>query len=147
MFDVKMSRELRFAAANVGTMPDDRILEWATELLEHDVRAFKLARVRFLRRPTAERLHDVRVSARRLRSLCTDLHDVLPHVHRKRLHQLIALTADARDAAVLRETLRQALDVRERRVARPLLRALRQRERTALKCVARTLERAHPYRP
>lgn len=122
-------------------MADERIREWACGLLKTDMRAFRRARVRFLRRPTAERLHDVRVSARRLRSLCEDLREALPAVHAKRLHRLITLTGDARDAAVLRETLRAALEGRERTAARPLLRSLRERERTLLKRVCRALKR------
>ena len=121
-------------------MPDERIREWAGGLLDADVRSFERARTRFLRRPTADRLHDVRVSARRLRSLCEDLHEALPAVRTKRLHRLIEMTGDARDAAVLRETLRNALDARERKTARPLLRSLRKRERLMLARIARALK-------
>ncbi len=126
---------------------DDRILDWARGLLKHDGHAFERARARFLRRPTAKRLHDVRVSARRLRSLCDDVGDALPRVHGRRLRRLIDLTGDARDAAVLRETLRGALEDRERIAARPLLRALRTRERKALRCVARALARVRLHLP
>ena len=110
-------------------------------MLDTDARAFRRARKRFVRRPTAERLHDVRVSARRLRSLCEDLREALPAVRLKRLARIIDMTADARDAAVLRETLRETLEPRDRKVARPLLRSLRRRERTMLKRIARALER------
>jgi CHAD domain-containing protein len=120
---------------------DERIRDWALGLLSHDVRAFRRARARFLRRASADRLHDLRVSARRLRSLCEDLAGALPRVHGKRLHRLIALTGDARDAAVLRETLRVSLDPQERTAARALLRSLRERERTMLKRIARLLRR------
>jgi CHAD domain-containing protein len=120
---------------------DERIREWAQSLLDGDVRAFERARSRFIRRPTADRLHDVRVSARRLRSLCEDLREALPSVHTKRLHRVIDMTGDARDAAVLRETLRQALESHERKAARTLLRSLRKRERTILKRLARALKR------
>jgi CHAD domain-containing protein len=129
------------AQRKLTPVADDRIREWASGLLEAYVRAFERARVRFLRRPATERLHDVRVSARRLRSLCEDLRDALPPVHGRRLHRLIAMTGDARDAAVLREALRNALDVRERQAAKPLMRALRERERTVLQRIARTLKR------
>ena len=121
-------------------MADERIREWACGLLTTDLRAFRRARARFLRRPTAERLHEVRVSARRLRSLCEDLREALPPLHDKRLHRLITMTGDARDAAVLRETLRASLEERERTQARPLLRALRKRERTTLKRICRALK-------
>ena len=90
-------------------MGDERIKEWAQGMLEGDVRAFERARTRFIRRPTAERLHDVRVSARRLRSLCEDLREALPRLRVKRLARVIDMSGDARDAAVLREALRKAL--------------------------------------
>lgn len=132
----------RYGFSEAEPMPDDdRIREWAMGLLDGDMRAFERARARFLRRPTAERLHDVRVSARRLRSLCEDLQEALPSVRKGRLHRVIGMTAEARDAAVLRETLRNALDDRERLAARPLLRQLRERERTMLKRIARALKR------
>ena len=122
-------------------MGDERIKEWAQGMLEGDVRAFERARTRFIRRPTAERLHDVRVSARRLRSLCEDLREALPRLRVKRLARVIDMSGDARDAAVLREALRKALDPRDRKAARQLLRSLRERERTMLKRIACTLER------
>ncbi len=121
-------------------MPDDRIAEWALGLVKADVRAFKRARTRFLRQPSAKRLHDLRTSARRLRSLHEDLREAIPPFSLKRLRQLIDLTGEARDAAVMREALRDAIDVRERHAARGLLRTLRRRERIALKRIARTLE-------
>jgi CHAD domain-containing protein len=120
---------------------DDRIVGWARELLKHDAHAFKQARSHFLRRPSAKHLHDVRVSARRLRSLCEDLNEALPRLHKRRLHRLIDLTGNARDAAVLRDLLRRSLEGRERHAARPLLRTLRARERETMRCIARTLKK------
>jgi len=117
-------------------VPDDRIAEWALGLVKHDVRAFKRARARFLRQPSAKRLHDLRTTARRLRCVHEDLEGAVSPFSLKRLRHVIELTGDARDAAILRETLRDALDVRERRAARHLLRALRRRERIALKRIA-----------
>ena len=121
-------------------MPDDRIAEWALGLVKADVHAFKRARARFLRQPSAKRLHDLRTTARRLRLLHEDLREAVPPFSLKRLRRLIDLTGEARDAAVMREALREALDVRERRAARGLLHALRRRERIALKRIAHALE-------
>jgi CHAD domain-containing protein len=98
--------------ANLAWMPDDRIAEWALGLVKHDVRAFKRARARFLRQPSAKRLHDLRTTARRLRCIHEDLEGALAPFSLGRLRHVIELTGDARDAAVLRETLRDALDVR-----------------------------------
>ncbi|HTX57812.1 MAG TPA: CHAD domain-containing protein [Candidatus Acidoferrales bacterium] len=128
-------------------MPDDRIEEWALGLVKGDVQAFKRARSRFLRQPSAKRLHDVRTTARRLRCVHEDLHDAIPPFSLRRLRHVIDLTGEARDAAVLREALREALDVRERRAARHLLRVLRRRERVALKRIARALEDLRPPHP
>jgi CHAD domain-containing protein len=126
--------------ANLAWMPDERIAEWALGLVKHDVRAFKRARTRFLRQPSAKRLHEVRITARRLRCIHEDMEGAIPPFSLKQLRRVIDLTGDARDAAVLRETLRDALDARERRDARHLLRALRRRERIALKRIAHALE-------
>jgi len=128
-------------------MPDDRIAEWALGLVKADVHAFKRARARFLRQPGAKRLHDLRTSARRLRSLHEDLREAIPPFSLKGLHRLIDLTGEARDAAVMREALRDALDVRERHAARGLLRTLRRRERIALKRIARTLKHVRLSQP
>jgi len=121
-------------------MPDDRIVEWACGLVKHDVHTFERARKRFLRQPSAKRLHDLRTSARRLRSLHEDLHEAIPSFSIKRLRHVIDLTGEARDAEVLREALRDALDVRERRAARGMLRVLRRRERVALRLIVRALK-------
>jgi len=128
-------------------MPDDRIAEWALGLIKADVHAFKRARARFLRQPGTKRLHDLRTSARRLRSLHEDLREAIPPFSLKRLRRLIDLTGEARDASVMREALRDALDVRERRAARGLLRTLRQRERITLKRIARALKHVRLSQP
>lgn len=128
-------------------MPDERIAEWALGLVKHDVRAFKQARARFLRQPSAKRLHDLRTTARRLRCIHDDMEGAIVPFSLKRLRNVIELTGDARDAAVLRETLRDALDARERRGARQLLRVLRRRERIALKRIAHALESLRSPRP
>jgi CHAD domain-containing protein len=128
-------------------MPDDRIAEWAQGLVKADVHAFKRARTRFLRQPSAKRLHDLRTTARRLRCLHEDLREAIPPFSLLRLRRLIDLTGEARDAAVMREALREALDVRERRSARKLLGALRRRELLVLKYIAQALKHVWPRQP
>ncbi|HUA07858.1 MAG TPA: CHAD domain-containing protein [Candidatus Acidoferrales bacterium] len=100
-----------------------------------------------MRQPSAKRLHDVRTTARRLRCLHEDMHDAIAPFSLRRLRHVIDLTGDARDAAVLRETLRDALDARERHAARKLLRALRRRELITLKRIARALEKLRTPQP
>jgi CHAD domain-containing protein len=124
-------------------MPDDRIVEWARGLAKHDARAFRRARRRFLRQPSIKRLHDLRTSARRLRSLYEDLREAVPAPANKRLHRLIDLTGEARDAEVQRAMLHAALDSHERHAARELLRELRKRERVALKRIRREVKRVN----
>jgi CHAD domain-containing protein len=120
-------------------MADDRVREWAQTLGAAEVRAFTEARRRFLRRPSSKHLHELRTAARRLRSLFDDFHDVLRARRPRRLRRLIAVTGEARDAAVLRKTLRSALDTRERAAARATLRELRARERACFLRVRRLL--------
>lgn len=60
---------------------------------------------------------------------------------RKRLHQLIALTGEARDATVLHQLLAASVDVREAAPARATLRSLKKRRRAGCKAVYRALLR------
>jgi CHAD domain-containing protein len=119
---------------------DERISDWASMLVQADVRAFRQARKRFLSNPTKKRLHEVRTAARRLRSLCEDVRDVIHFPHYKRLKRLIVLMGDARDATVLRKTVCAALDPRERQAAGTFLDELRKRERKGYACVEHELE-------
>jgi CHAD domain-containing protein len=145
MFDVGLAGLVFLRAAYSCEMADERIREWAQGLIAHDERAFERARARFLRRPGAKRLHDLRTNARRLRSLYEDMHEAIPSLPSKRLRRLIDLTGQARDAAVLREVLRATLDEHERHAARALLRALRKQERITLKRIAGALARQRSF--
>jgi hypothetical protein len=121
------------------TMADDRVTEWARALGTAETRAFMKARRRFLRRPSSKHLRELRSAARHLRSLFEDFRDVLAWPRRKALRRLIQLTGEARDASAARKTLRDALDARERREARTLLRELRALERGYFSRVRRVL--------
>ena len=118
-------------------MADDRVVAWAKTLGAAETRAFMQARRRFLKRPSAKHLQDLRMAARRLRSFFEDFRDVVTARRGKRLRRLIALTGEARDAVVLRKTLRSALERRERHDGRPILRDLRARERACFTRVRR----------
>ena len=120
-------------------MADERVVAWAKTLGAAEIRGFMRARRRFLRRPSAKHLHDLRVAARRLRSFFEDFHDVVTARRAKRLRRLIAVTGEARDAVVLRKTLRNALERRERHDGRPILRNLQARERACSTRVRRLL--------
>jgi CHAD domain-containing protein len=120
---------------------DARVAEWTLGLVRNDARAFERARERYLRRATGKRLHELRTAARRLRSLHDDLRESFPTFAIVHLRQLIALTGEARDAQVQCKALRDALDPRERRAARAMLRDLQTRERAATKHIQSALER------
>lgn len=90
------------------------------------------ARRRFLRNTSAKRLHNLRKAARRLSCSLEDFRGVVPTRKHKRLKGLIDTTGYARDAAVLRERLKAALDPHEGDAAAPMLKALRAREREYL---------------
>jgi CHAD domain-containing protein len=106
-----------------------------------ETRAFMQARRRFLKRPSAKHLRELRDAARRLRSLLADFRDLFPRRKRRALRRLIALTGEARDAAALRKTLRDAFDPRERPAARVLLRELRAQEKQSFRRVRGALVR------
>ncbi len=128
-------------------MADDRIREWAFALEKTELAAFGRARRRFLRRPSPKRLHALRAASRKLRSLYDDLRDVLHCKQRRRLHRLIALTGEPRDAGVLRKLLVDTVDPREAAAARILARTLRKRERSGLERVCDALLRFHAESP
>jgi len=92
-----------------------------------------------MRSPSSKRLHTLRRAARRLSGTFDDFRDMAVHPKRKKLRDLIALTGVARDAAVLRATLRAALDTREREAAKPMLRMMREREHDHLVLVRKAL--------
>ena len=114
-------------------MADDRIIEWASLLVQAEIRDYLEARRRFLRSANAKRLHDLRKAARRLSCSLQDFRGVVPTHKHKRLKGLIEITGQARDAAVLRERLKAALDPLERETAAPMIRDLKERERDYLK--------------
>jgi CHAD domain-containing protein len=122
-------------------MADESVRAWAQDLLARDVEAFEHARKRFLRRPTAKRLHAVRTSARRLRSLLEDVSDVIGLTDLDDLHSAINASGRARDAAVLYEAVRQNLAEDERSFARAFLRDLRESERSFTKKTCKRLKR------
>lgn len=94
-----------------------------------------------MRSPGTKRLHALRRAARRLSGAFDDFRDIAAHPKRKKLRDLIELTGIARDAAVFRQTLRAALDKRERESAEPMLRMLRERERDHLDLVKESLRK------
>ena len=97
------------------------------------------ARRRFLKRPSRKHLRALRTAARHLRSIDDDFGALASLQKRKRLRAVAEAAADARRSRALFETLRDALDTRERVAARDLLERLRECERDAVTKVRRLL--------
>jgi hypothetical protein len=115
-------------------------MEWLARTIARERRMLERARRRFVRKPSEKRLHDVRTTGRRLRSLLEDVLDLA--AHRKllrRIKRAAAVTDAARNAAILGALLEGSTDERERELARPLVDELRAREKEATERARRRL--------
>jgi CHAD domain-containing protein len=124
-------------------MADESVRAWAHELLTRDLEAFDEARRRFLRRPTGKRLHAVRTSSRRVRSLLEDLSSVIGLHDLDDLRRAIRASGTARDAAVLYKIVNAQLPNEERPFADDFLKDLRTRQRDFSKKTCTRLKRVH----
>jgi len=117
-------------------------MKWIDGEIASEVRALERARRRFERKPSENRLHDVRTTGRRLRSLLADVADFvkLPRLRRK-VRRAAALTDAARDGAVLLALLEANLDESERALAAPLTEALHAQMRSATAKACKGLRR------
>jgi hypothetical protein len=117
-------------------------MKWLKRTIEAERRRLERARKRFVRRPTEERLHDVRTRGRRLRSL---LEDVRAREPQKRLLRRVKLAGEitdaARDAGVIAALLEHSVGEGERTIVDPLLQELREKERMATQQACRRLRR------
>jgi CHAD domain-containing protein len=118
-------------------------LKWLVKTLHKEERALERARRRFVRKPTEQRLHDVRTTGRRLRSLLEDVAELIDHAKLlKRVKRVAAATDAARDATIIRRLLESSVVSAERESAEPLLERLREEERVATRSACRHLRRA-----
>ena len=124
-------------------MADGTVRAWAQELLERDLEAFVAARRRFLRRPTGKRLHAVRTTSRRLRSLLEDFSTVIATPDLHELRRAIHASGTARDAALLEKIVHDALVHEERAYAQDYLHALRKRKHVFWNKTCTRLQRIH----
>jgi CHAD domain len=118
-------------------------LKWLAKTIRGERRALERARRRFVRKPSEKRLHGVRTTGRRLRSLLEDVSDLAPH--RELLRQVkraAAATDAARDATIILRLLESNVTSSERELAQPLLDRLREKERAATRDACRRLRRA-----
>jgi CHAD domain-containing protein len=117
-------------------------MQWLKRTIEAERRKLERARRRFVRKPCEGRLHDVRTTGRRLRSLLEDVRGCEPQPKLlRRVKRAGACTDAARDAAVLAALLANSVGEGERAVVEPLLRELREKERSATQEACRRLSR------
>lgn len=118
-------------------------MKWLKTTIRREQRALERARRRFVRKPTEKRLHDVRTSGRRFRSLLEDVAALAPHRSLlRRVKRAAAATDAARDATIIRTLLERSVDVAEGESARELLDELRRREELATREARKRLRRA-----
>ncbi len=130
------------AASKRGRTLRSPAVKWLAKRIRAEQRRLERARLRFVRKPTEEGLHDVRTTGRRLRSLLEDASDLLPSPRlTRRVKRAAAATDAARDATVLTQLLESRLDEGERDIAQPLLDELRRRERRATQNARKHLRR------
>jgi len=118
-------------------------LKWLAKTIRSERRALERARRRFVREPNEKRLHEVRTTGRRLRSLLEDVGDLAPH--RELLRQVkraAAATDAARDATIILRLLESNVTSSERELAQPILDRLREEEHAATRDACRRLRRA-----
>jgi CHAD domain len=117
-------------------------MKWLTKTIESERCALERARQRFVKKPSEKRLHGVRTTGRRFRSLLEDVAEV---AHSKRLRRRVkraaAATDAARDATIILRLLENTLDPSEAALAAPLLEALQKQERLATQRARNKLRR------
>lgn len=115
-------------------------LKWLENAIARELRALERARRRFIDKPTQKRLHDVRTTGRRFRSLLEDVAELSSAKKLlRRVKRVASLTDAARDATILRGLLERTLAPAENAAAAPLLAALGERERDATRRAHRRL--------
>jgi CHAD domain-containing protein len=117
-------------------------MKWLERTIEAERRKLERARRRFVRQPCEDRLHDVRTTGRRLRSLLEDVRACRPQPKLlRRVKRAAEFTDAARDAAVIAALLANSVGEGERAIVEPLLEELREKERTATQNACRSLRR------
>jgi DNA repair protein RadC len=118
-------------------------VKWLKDRIGRERRALERARRRFVRKATEERLHAVRTTGRRFRSLLEDVAAIAAYPKLlRRVKRAAAATDAARDATIVRSLLESSLEESEREIAAPLLLELRDREIEATRRAREHLRRA-----
>ncbi len=117
-------------------------MKWLTKTIASERRALERARDRFVEKPSEKRLHDVRTTGRRFRSLLEDVADVARSKRlRRRVKRAATATDAARDATIILRLLESSVDPSEAEFAAPLLEELREQERLATQRACNKLRR------
>jgi hypothetical protein len=117
-------------------------MKWLKRTIKAERRKLERARRRFVRKPTEGRLHDVRTTGRRFRSLLEDVRSRHPRPKLlRRVKRAAGATDAARDATVILALLESSVDDQERVLVKPLLDELTKQERKATKRARRRLKR------
>lgn len=117
-------------------------MKWLKRTIRREQRALERARRRFVGNPSEKRLHDVRTTGRRFRSLLEDVAGVAESKRlRRRVKRAAVATDAARDATIILRLLESSVDRTETELAVPLLERLRVQERLATRQACRELRR------
>ena len=117
-------------------------MKWLTKTIESERRDLERARRRFVKKPSEKRLHGVRTTGRRFRSLLEDVAEVARSKRlRRRVKRAAASTDAARDATIILRLLQSSLDPSEAELAKPLLDELVKQEQLATRRACNKLRR------
>ncbi|MBV9332930.1 MAG: CHAD domain-containing protein [Candidatus Eremiobacteraeota bacterium] len=117
-------------------------MKWLEKTIARERRALERARKRFVAKPNEKRLHDVRTTGRRFRSLLEDVASLAKSARlRRRVKRAAAATDAARDATIILRLLESSVDEGEGALAQPLLERLREQERMATRDACKALTR------
>ncbi|MBV9719975.1 MAG: CHAD domain-containing protein [Candidatus Eremiobacteraeota bacterium] len=108
-------------------------MKWLTKTIRRELRALERARRRFVAKSNEKRLHEVRTTGRRFRSLLEDVATIAPSgALCRKVKSAAAATDAARDATIALQLLERSTPQSELEAARALLEQLRERERAAM---------------
>jgi hypothetical protein len=117
-------------------------VKWLDKTILSERRALERARRRFVDKPTEKRLHEVRTTGRRFRSLLEDVASIAKAERlRRRVKRAAAATDAARDATIILRLLESSVDAGEAAHAQSLLEQLREQERQATRQACKELRR------
>ena len=117
-------------------------MKWLAKTIERERRALERARRRFVSKPNEKRLHDVRTTGRRFRSLLEDVASIAESKRLcRRVRRAAAATDAARDATIILRLLETSVNEGETAPAAPLLGRLREQERIATREARKALRR------